>query len=95
MLKTFYAGETMRLKAKDLMHSDSGSVTAGAIVTITVANPDGTQYAQQTAATGESGDDWFVDLAAPASPGEYTVKIVAVKDGATWKGKDSVRVVSF
>lgn len=95
MLETFYPGETVRLTAKDLTHADSGSVTTGATVTVSLYNPDGTLNTTQIAATGGSGDDWFADLAAPATLGEYAVKITAVKDGATWKGKNSIRVEAF
>jgi hypothetical protein len=94
-LKTYFPGETMRLSAKSLNHSDSGSVTAGAMVTITLLNPDGTQHDEQIATTGGSGDDWFVDIDAPATPGEYAVKMVATVSGAVWKGKNAIRVNAF
>jgi hypothetical protein len=95
MLKTYYPGEMMRLSAKDLTHADTGAVDTGATVTISLYNPDGTLSGTQTATTGGLGDDWFVDMPAPATPGEYAVKMTAVKAGATWKGKNSIRVETF
>jgi hypothetical protein len=95
MLDTFHAGETIRFIAKDLTHTSDGPVTTGATVTVTVLDAAGAVIDTGTATTGGSGDDWYVDLAAPDTPGVYDVKITAVKSGATWKSKDTFRVDAF
>lgn len=95
MLLEVFPGETVRLKAKDLTHRDSGPVIAGATVTITLYNPDGSVATTESGATGGTGDDWYADVAAPATVGVYEFKVVAVASGATWKGKDTIRVVAF
>jgi hypothetical protein len=92
---SYYAGETMRLTARNLTHSDTGPVTAGATVTIALYNPDGTLNTSSTASTGGSGDDWYVDVAAPLTPGEYAVKVTASVASATWKARGSIRVEAF
>lgn len=89
-----YAGETVRITAADLTHSDSGSVTSGATVTVQVFDAAGVQVGTDATATA-SGDDWSADIAAPATAGEYEIKATAVKSGATWKGKEPLRVLSF
>jgi hypothetical protein len=94
-LRTYYPGETMRLSARNLTHADSGSVTSGATVTIAIYAADGALSSTNEASTGGSGDDWYVDVAAPATPGTYTVRITATKDGAVWKGKGAIRVETF
>ena len=95
MLLECYAGETIRITAKDLIHSDTGPVTAGAVVTITIFNPDGSQFATATADNGGAGDDWHHDFAGPSVPGEYPFTITATKTGATAKAKDAIRVRAF
>lgn len=96
MALVVYAGETVRITAKDLTHSDSGSVTTGATVTIQLFDSAGVQSGSDaTGATGGTGDDWFSDVAAPSTAGEYEVKVTAVKSGATWKGKEPLRVLTF
>lgn len=96
MALTVLAGETVRITARDLTHSDSGSVTTGATVTIGIYDADddivGTTA---TGATGGSGDDWFADMTAPSNAGEYTIKATAVKTGATWKSKEPLIVKAF
>ena len=95
MIGTYYPGETMRLMARDLEHVDEGIVTADATVTVTVLNPDGTTYAEETAQTDGIGNDWYVDLAAPATVGVYAVQIVATKGAATAKDRNAIRVKAF
>lgn len=94
-LNSYYPGETMRLTARNLTHSDTGSVTAGASVTISLYNPDGTLNTSGTAATSGVGDDWYVDMVAPTTPGEYQVRVTAVVSGAIWKARASIRVEAF
>lgn len=95
MLLECYPGETLRLTAADLTHSDSGAVTSGATVTITILNPDGTQFATSSADNGGVGDDWFHDFTGPTTPGVYAVQFVAAKTGATAKARGTVRVLAF
>jgi hypothetical protein len=94
-MDTFYPAETIRITAKDLTHSDSGSVTSGATVTIAVYNPDGSLYQTQTVMNPGANDDWWADFAAPSSAGQYTVKLTAVKSGATWKSTGVINVRPF
>jgi hypothetical protein len=95
MLLECFPGETIRLSANDLTHTDSGAVTTGATVTISLYNPDESLNSTQSGDNGGSGDDWYYDFTAPATPGEYQFKITAEKSGATAKGKDSIRVKAF
>lgn len=94
MALTVYSGETVRVTAADLTHSDSGSVTSGATVTVQLFDGDDVQVGTDYAATA-AGDDWYADLTAPTDAGEYTVKVTAVKSGATWKGKEPILVKAF
>jgi hypothetical protein len=89
-----YVSETYRISAEDLTHSDDGPVVSGATVTITLYNPDGTVNGSPHTATAD-GDDWSYDLTMPATPGQYTVKIDAVKDSANAKDKFLVTVKPF
>ncbi len=89
-----YAGETVRITAKDLTHATDGPVTAGAVVTVTLYDPAGAQVGGSYTATA-SGDDWYVDIAAPLTAGQYEVKVVAVKSGATWKDRLKLTVKPF
>jgi hypothetical protein len=91
----FYPGDTVTLGAGDLALNDV-PVTTGATVTIQLFKPDGTQSG--TDFTGSvTGDDWAIDVNLPSSPpGRYSVKITAVKSGATWHGKrDDLWIRSF
>jgi hypothetical protein len=96
MALTVLAGETVRITARDLTHSDSGSVTTGATVTVGIYDSADTIVGSTaTGATGGSGDDWYADITAPSNAGEYTVKVTAVKTGATWKSKEPLIVKAF
>jgi hypothetical protein len=95
MLLEVYEGESVRLTAKDLTHISEGSVTTGADVVITLYDLNGDEISHSTAIVAGASDDWYADFAAPGTPGEYEFKIVAQKSGATWKGKDSIRVKAF
>lgn len=90
-----YAGETVRVTAKDLTHSDSGPVLAGATVTVALFDESDVQVSTQSTTTAGSGDDWWIDFDAPATPGEYQVKASAVKSGATWKGREPLAVKAW
>lgn len=94
MALTVYPGETIRITAADLTHVDSGPVTTGAMVTIAVYDADGV-ISGDVVNGSVTGDDWSADVAAPATAGEYTVKITATKSGATWKGKEPLSVKAF
>ena len=88
-----FAGETVRVTAADLTHSDDGAVTSAATVTVTLFDPAGDEVDEQVA-TNE-GDDWYVDLAAPATPGQYTVKVNADVTGATARDKTLLTVKAW
>jgi hypothetical protein len=85
MAREVYAGESVRITAKDLTHADDGPVTAGATVTIDLYEPDGTLVSTNTAAA--SGDDWFIDVEMPNTPGQYEVRIDAAYNGAVARDK--------
>jgi hypothetical protein len=89
-------GQTVRISAADLKRLKV-PVTAGATVTIRVYNPDGSQNGSDYTATSDPDDtdNWFIDLNVPSPAGEYEVKITAIKDGATWKGKAKIRATPF
>lgn len=94
MLRECIAGETVRLSAHDLKDVTGTPVTSGATVTIDLYNPDGTLL--NTGAGAADGDDWYRDVTMPSTPlGTYTVKITAVKSGATWKGTGYIRLKGF
>lgn len=90
----FYPGDTVTLGAGALALEDIPVIT-GATVTIQLFNPDGTQAG--TDLTGVvGGDDWLTNVNLPTTPGRYTVKVTAVKDGATWHGvRDDLWIRSF
>lgn len=94
MALTVYPGETVRITAADLTHSDSGPVTTGATVTIALYDADGT-ISGEAVSGAVTGADWSADVTAPATVGEYTVKVTATKSGATWKGKEPLSVKAF
>lgn len=83
MAKEVYAGETVRITAKDLTHATSGPVTVGATVAVTLYDLDGTVLSTGNAAA--DGDDWYRDITAPATAGQYRVGIVATVSGAVAK----------
>ena len=85
----------MRLGANDLTHADSGPVTAGATVTIELYDATGALVASHPGSNGGAGDHWWYDVAAPATPGMYEVRITATVAGATAKSKDRLRVNPF
>lgn len=85
MASEYYLGETVRITAADLTHSDDGPVTAGATVTVTLHDATGAQLSS-TSATAD-GNDWHVDLSSPDDPGIYTAKVTADVDGVIWRDK--------
>lgn len=93
MLWETYVGGTVRIKARDLTHLDSGPVTTGATVTIVITNPDGSQLSSDVATN--VNDDWSIDKTMPSVIGLYEVKATAVKSGATAKRKGFIRVKGF
>lgn len=97
MALVVYAGETVRVTARDLTHSDSGPVLSGATVTVALYDPDGTLVQSQNTSTAGSGDDWWLDFTAPTptADAQYVFKATAVKSGATWKGKEPLTVKVF
>lgn len=97
MALVFYDGETITVTAQSLRHRISGAVTSGAVVTVGLFDADGVQVGTDYTATA-TDDDWIVDVPAPMPGGdeaEYTVKITAVKTGATWKAKEPIKVKAF
>ena len=92
MLTECHAGETLTLGVDDLTLIVGGSVTSGASVTISIVDGDGDTEASTTITSPLSGDDWRADLDAPSVPGDYFVKVSAVKSGKTWRGKSRLTV---
>lgn len=97
MARTFYSGETIRCTARDLTHSDSGSVTSGATGTMKLYDAGGAEVASGSVSNGGSGDDWFADLTAPtvSVDTEYTVKADVAKTGAVWRATEPITVRPF
>jgi hypothetical protein len=89
MAREVHTGETVRITAKDLTHADTGSVTVGADVTISMYDVEGEIIGIENIGVAE-GDDWYFDLTMPDDPGQVTVKVVATVDGAT--AKDSLQL---
>ena len=93
MASEYYIGSTVRITAADLTHSDTGPVTTGATVTITLydANDDivSTNEAEVT------GNDWSYDLASPLTAGIYTVKVEADALGVVWRDKMQLTYLPF
>ena len=95
MAFTAYVSETLRVKAKDLTHSDSGAVTTGATVTVDVYDAANVMISTASTTVVGSGDDWWIDITAPATVGTYSVRVTAVKSGATWKAAETLSVLPF
>jgi hypothetical protein len=97
MLLDIYAGETVRITAKNLTFTDVNGVetkvTAGATVTIVIVNPDGTQLSSDPATA--NGNDWSILKTMPTVVGLYTVKITDNYSGATGKELGKIRVKGF
>lgn len=97
MLAYAYVGTTRRITAKDLtfINADGSEtrVTAGAVVTIVIKNPDNTTFSTDTASV--TGDDWSIVKDMPNIAGKYPVLITAVYSGATEKWKDFIQVEGF
>jgi hypothetical protein len=94
MAREVRIGETVRITAKDLTHADSGAVTSGATVTISMYDADGDIIGIPNTATN-ADDDWYFDLTMPATPGQVLVKVVATKSGATAKDEVVLTVKPF
>lgn len=97
MLAEAYVGTTRRITAKDLTFINADgtttSVTAGAVVTIALLNPDTTTFYSGTATV--TGDDWSIVHDVPNVAGLYPVHFTAVYNGATEKWEDFIRVKGF
>lgn len=98
-MRHFKAGSTIRVTAKDLTHSDTGSVTTGATGTITLYDAAGVLVDTQTPSNGGSGDDWHVDFVAPnptpSAAAEYTVKADIAKSGAVYRDTETIIIEGF
>lgn len=88
------AGETIRVKAKDLTHASDGSVTSGVTGTIGIYTTAGATETEDTSPSN-SGDDWYADLTAPSTAGEYVIKISLTYSGAVWRARDPLIVRAF
>lgn len=95
MAFTAYVNETLRVTAQDLTHSDTGAVTTGATVTVAVYNAAGVLQSTASTTTAGSGDDWWIDITAPATAGTYEIRVTAVKSGATWSTVETLTVLSL
>jgi hypothetical protein len=88
-----YAGQTVRVYARDLSDIDTGPVITGATVVIERYNPDGSLG--ESGSVSNTGDDWYTNFLMPDLPGTHVVKLSASSGGKTWKGKGFVIVRSF
>jgi len=96
MAFTAYVNETLRVTAQDLFHSDSGAVTSGATVTVAVYDAAGVLQSTASITTPPTpGDDWWIDITAPATAGVYSIRVTAVKSGATWESVETLTVLSL
>lgn len=97
MTQTCYAGKTLRISAENVtltaLDGTKSKVTSGAVVTVEIENPDGTQLSSDTATATD--DDWAILKTMPSTLGKYTVKITATKNGAVGEELDYVWVRSF
>lgn len=98
MLGEAYVGTTRRITAGDLtqVNADGSKtpITAGAVVTIVILNPDRlTNFSSDTATV--TGDDWSILKDMPNVAGLYPVHFTAVYNGATEKWEDFIRVKGF
>jgi hypothetical protein len=85
MAVSAFTGETLRINAKDFN---------AASLTITLYDPAGAVVGTPYAAVADS-DDWFYNLALPATAGQYSVTFVSVRNGETDKHKFYVTVHPF
>ncbi len=93
MATEVYVGETVRITAQDLNHASEGPVTTGATVNVSLYDPAGVLLSSNGAIA--DGDDWYVDIEAPATPGQYLARVEAIKSGAVFKDKLYVTVRPF
>lgn len=78
------------------MQQGGVSITSGATVTVNVYNAAGTlDSGPHSASNGGSGDDWYYDLTAPSTAGQYQVKVTATVNSAVGKGTLLLTVKPF
>jgi hypothetical protein len=93
MASEYFLGETVRITAADLTHSDDGPVTSGATVTVALYDAADTLLDSDTASA--SGSDWSFDLPSPDDPGIYIVKVTADVGGVVWRDKVQLAYLPF
>jgi hypothetical protein len=93
-MKRFTAepSDTLRMTAKDVEHATTGPVTAG--LTGNVKLYDASNALLSTSSiTANSGDDWYVDITAPATAGLYRMVMLLVVGTAQRTLEAELRVV--
>lgn len=83
-MKIFEAigGDTVRITAVDVTHSDDGPVISGLAGTLTLRNRATNAIVSGPTALQGSGDDWYADVAIPGASGTYRATIVLTYSGA-------------
>jgi len=74
-------GDMVRATARNVHHDLLGAVTSGLVGTLTVTNRLGDEVFSAPI-TLHSNDDWYVDFAAPLTPGTYRITMVLLLAGA-------------
>lgn len=87
MTHTAAPGDTMRVMAKDVAQLDNANVAqpvmTGLTATFSLRNWEtGALVSGPHTMTGNSNDDWWLDIAAPAA-GRYRIEMTLTKSGAT------------
>ncbi len=89
-----YAATTRRIRLKDLAHLTTGAVTSGATVSFSILDQTGATVVGPTSGVAD-GDDWYADLAMPATAGTYHLHATATAGGATDKWHQTIIVKAF
>jgi hypothetical protein len=93
MASEYFVGETVRITAADLTHSDDGPITSGATVTVALYDAADTLLDSDTASA--DGNDWSFDLPSPDDPGIYVVKVTADVGGVVWRDRVQLAYLPF
>jgi hypothetical protein len=93
-MKRFTAqpGDTVRMTAQDVAHATAGPVTSGLTGTLTLYDADDAVVDTETISAND-GDDWYVDITAPATAGLYRMAMVLTVGSAQRTLEAELRVV--
>lgn len=95
MAVTAYVSTTLRVTAQNLIHSDDGSITAGATITVAVYDSESTLVSTASTSTSGSGDDWWIDITAPSTAGIYTIRVTVTYSGDEWTSVEELTVLAL